>query len=106
MFMPKRPVSLTLEDSNLVWLRGVTARSGGRSLSETVDRLITSAREAGGAAAAASRSVAGTIDISASDAALDGADVAITALFAQSLSRPMLVADARASFTRKRPRRG
>lgn len=104
--MPKRPVSLTIEESNLVWLRGVTERSGARSLSETVDRLITSARETGGVAAAAARSVVGTIDISATDAALDEADLAIRDLFARSLSRPMFARDARGALTSKRRPRG
>jgi len=106
MFMAKRPVSLTIDESNLVWVRGVAERSGARSLSEAVDRLITAARESGGVAAADARSVVGTIDISATDAALDGADQAMRDLFAQSMSRPMLARDARVSSTPKRRRRG
>jgi hypothetical protein len=102
--MAKKPVSLTLDESNLVWLRGLTARSAARSLSETVDRLVTSARERGVAAKAA-RSVVGTIGIPAADPALDHADAALRDLFARSLMRPMLAQDARTpSASRRRPR--
>jgi hypothetical protein len=102
MFMPRRPVSLTIEESNLLWLRGLTARSGARSLSETVDRLVTSARESGGVAAAVARPVVGTIDLPAADAALDLADEAIRELTARSLSRPMPARDGREAASRRR----
>jgi len=105
MFMPRKAVSLTIEESNLVWLRGVTARSGVRSLSETVDRLITAARERGGAAAAA-RSVVGTIDIAATDPALDEADDALRTLFARSLARSAAGGTAPGRTAGRRRRRG
>ena len=50
--MPKRAVSLTIDEANLLWLRGQTAASGNRSLSDTVDRLITEARKSGRAPSA------------------------------------------------------
>lgn len=100
--MPKKPVSLTLEEANIAWLKGVTARSGGRSVSDTVDRLITSARESGVGAPA--RSVVGSIDLPAHDTTLVAADVAVRDLFAESLSRPFLVNETRAALTPKRRR--
>lgn len=106
MFMPKRPVSLTLEASNLVWLRGVAQLSGARSLSDAVDRLITSARQSGSGAAAAARSVVGTVDIAATDPALGEADQAIRDLFARSLARPMITSGAAPSPATRRSRRG
>jgi hypothetical protein len=106
MFMPKTPVSVTLDESNLVWLRGLTARAGARSLSETLDRLVTAARESGVPAAAVARSVVGTIDIPAADAALDHADDAVRDLFARSLSRPLLVKQPRVSVSPTRRRGG
>lgn len=102
----KRAVSLTLDEFNLVWLKGLTERSGARSLSETVDRLITAARENRGAAAQAARSVVGTIDIAPADPALEGADDTVRALFAESLARPIVVREAKAASQPKRPRRG
>jgi len=105
--MPKRAVSLTLDEGNLLWLKGLTERSGARSVSETVDRLIASAREGGVASTAAAQSVVGTIDIAAADPNLEQADAAMQELFARSLSRPFLVKEERASSrSSRRPRRG
>jgi hypothetical protein len=106
MFMPKKPLSVTLDESNLVWLRGLAARSGARSISETLDRLVTSARESGAPAAKVARSVVGTIDVPVTDAALDHADDALRDLFARSLSRPLLVKERRVSFSPTRRRGG
>jgi hypothetical protein len=97
---------VTLDASNLVWLKGLTTRSGTRSLSETLDRLITAAREAGTAAAGGARSTVGTIDIPPGDAALEEADDVVRELFARSLSGPMPALEARASRTTRRRRRG
>ena len=88
--MPKRPVSVTLEDANLVWLRGRAAATGRRSLSDLLDALVTEARLGGRAADVPSRSVVGSIDIADDDDDLARADQAIARLFAQSLGRPLL----------------
>jgi hypothetical protein len=96
MFMPKRAISLTLEETNLLWLRG---RARGRgNLSGAVDDLITAARMGGPGAAIAARSVAGTIDLAADDPRLERADAAIRDLFAQSLARPMRVAESTPAY--------
>lgn len=102
----KKPVSVTLDEANLVWLRGVTQRTGARSLSETLDRLITSAREGHVPGAHAARSVVGTIDIAAADPALQQADDEVRDLFARSLARPFLVKETRSTYRVKRSRRG
>jgi hypothetical protein len=107
MFMPKQPISLTLDESNLVWLRGVTARSGARSVSETVDRIITAARESGEAQPQSMRSVVGTIDIAEGDEMLEAADAVVRAMFERSLARPFLVKEQKATYgAKRRSRRG
>ncbi len=89
MFMPKKPLSVTLDEQNLLWLRGRAAVTKRRSLSEALDGLITAART-GGHGADAPRSVVGTIDIAADDPNLDHADDYINTFVTGSLSRPFL----------------
>jgi hypothetical protein len=88
MIMPKRAISLTLEESNLLWLKGLAARSGARSLSEAVDRIVSNVREGTTAASFGVRSIVGSIEIPADDPDLTKADAAIRQLFAHSLARP------------------
>ena len=57
----KRAVSVTLDADNLVWLR---AQAGGRrNVSRIVNELVGEARAAGRRFGAATRSVAGTVDL-------------------------------------------
>ena len=93
--MPKKPVSLTLEESNLLWLKG---RSYGRNLSAAVDALIAEARAGRLGTPAPARSVIGTIDVAADDPMLDGADAAVHALFAASLARPVVFREDRSAY--------
>ena len=86
MFMPKKPLSVTLEEDNILWLKGRTIAGKQRSLSEALDTVVTAARTRGNAAEA--RSVVGTVDIAAADPALAGADAALRALFDASLAPP------------------
>ncbi len=88
--MAKSALSVTLEETNLLWLRGRAAARKKRSLSETLDEILTEAR-AGGAGADAIRSVVGTIDIADVDPDLELADAAVGSLFTSSLDRPFLV---------------
>ena len=96
--MGKKAVSLTLGESNLLWLQAAAARRGVRSMSELVDQLITSARAVG----AAPQSVVGTIDIDSADPELEAADAAIRELFADSLGRPFVVREHRRTLQTKR----
>jgi hypothetical protein len=89
MFMPKQPVSVTLEETNILWLKGRARGGGYRSMSEVLDELITAGRKQRYAGDV--RSVAGTIDIAETDPLLERADAAIRDEFAASLSRPLLV---------------
>ena len=74
--MPKRAVSVTLDVDNLIWLR---AQAGaGRNVSRIVNELVSEARAVGRRFGAATRSVAGTVDLRSYDPA--AADREIRAL--------------------------
>ena len=94
--MPKKAVSLTLDEGNLLWLKGRAYRHG--NLSAAVDDLITAARAGRLGAAAGARSVVGTIDLAADDPHLEQADEAVRDLFARSLARPFRVSDPRTVY--------
>ena len=107
--MPKKAVSLTLGESNLLWLQSLTTRGGGRSLSDAVDRLITEARATDGTGGLAPKSVVGSIDLNPADARLDDADAALRQLFTGSLARAFVLRDrpvANLSRRKKSTRRG
>jgi len=89
MFMAKKPVSITLDEANLLWLRGRAAGRKKRSLSDAIDEILTEARH-GGHGADAPRSVMGTIDIAIDDPNLDAADAAVRGQFDDSTSRPFI----------------
>ena len=44
MFMPKQPVSVTLDADNLLWLRARAVSRKRRSLSDALDEILTAAR--------------------------------------------------------------
>ena len=94
--MPKLAISITLQTENLTWLKA-RARSGqARSVSDVLDRLVTEARTRG--VASDVRSVVGSIDVDPADPLLLNADAAIRALFAESLARPLMVKEKRATY--------
>jgi hypothetical protein len=109
--MARRALSITLEIDNVAWLKG-RAGAAGESVSEMIDQLVTAARYGHGAAQAA-RSVAGTIDVDASDPLLEHADAALRAAFEESLGRPLdtargrpvAVREARATYKTARARK-
>ena len=78
--MAKKPVSVTLDAGNLLWLKSRTLARKGRSVSDTLDAIISEVRESGPFAADA-RSVVGSIDLPADDPDLTGADQYIRSLF-------------------------
>jgi|SRR4029453_10922721 hypothetical protein len=84
--MTKKAVSLTLDEANLLWLKGQGYGRG--NLSAAVDDLITEARLGRLGKRSAARSVVGSVDIAVDDPKLEQADAAIRELFAASLSRP------------------
>ena len=83
--MPKKAVSLTLDETNLVWLKGRGYGQG--NLSAAVDELITAARAGRLGAPSPVQSIVGTIDLAADDPQLERADSAMRNLFAASLAR-------------------
>jgi hypothetical protein len=90
MFMPKQPLSVTLDQDNLLWLRGRAASRKRKSLSDALDEILTAAR-LGGLPANVSRSVVGTADIAADDPDLTHADVYLRELFSASAAQPRRV---------------
>lgn len=101
--MPKRPISLTIEESNLLWLKGRARVTAGGSVSEAVDQLVAEARAGRLGRSEPSRSVVGTIDL-AQDPLLADADVAVRATFAASLARPVAVSGKHLPATKTRSR--
>jgi len=101
--MPKNAVSVTLDADNVLWLKGRTHATGGRSLSDTLDRLITDARTGGRHLEGGARSVVGTIDIDRSDVELAGADEAIRQQFVASIERPWVARERPPARGRRAP---
>lgn len=79
--MPKRAVSVTLAESNLLWLRGQVRAATGSSLSAVLDALVSEARSRGRVHEDSVRSVVGTVAIAERDPDLRAADAAVRALF-------------------------
>ena len=102
--MPKQPVSVTLDQDNLLWLRGRMTGRKRRSLSDALDEVITAAR-LGGLGANEIRSVVGTIDIASDDPLLERADAYVRSEFERSLARPSLVRQGGPASTTGRGRR-
>ncbi len=105
--MPKTPISVTLDEENLLWLKGRAVKARG-SLSAVLDDLVAQARAGRLSTPAAARSVVRTIDLPPDDPELDGADEVVRALFDRSTARPLLAKDTPPPYgePRKKPRRG
>jgi hypothetical protein len=97
--MSKQAISVTLSAENLVWLRARTVALGRRSVSDTLDGLVSEARgrERGLIAA---RSVAGTLRIAGDDPDLSTADAAVRDLFSASLGAGYAPAEGRGRRSR------
>jgi hypothetical protein len=103
MFMPKQALSVTLDEANLLWLRGRAARRKKRSLSDALDEILTAARQ-GGRGGDAPRSVVGTIDIAGDDPRLERVDEVTRGLFSDSMSRPFMVREKAPVYGGRQPR--
>ena len=95
--MPKKAVSITLDESNLLWLKGRARVRAGGSLSEAVDQLIAEARAGTLGAAEPPRSVVGTIEVP-DDAVLTAASVDLGSVFTATLDRPVFMEETRAAM--------
>jgi hypothetical protein len=93
----KKAVSLTLDETNLLWLKGRARVLAGGSLSEAVDQLIDEARSGRLGAGEPPRSVVGTIDVPDDDVLLK-AGAELRTLFDASLARPIFVHEDRPGF--------
>lgn len=82
----RKPVSVTLDELNLLWLKGQAIAAKG-SLSQVLDRLVTRARQGGDAEPRAIRSVRGTIDFPVDDKSLAEMDAFVRASFEESFER-------------------
>ena len=102
--MAKQAISVTLDGDNITWLKGRVGASGGRSLSELLDQIISAARYGG--QAGVSRSVVGTVAIDRSDPTLEQADAAVRSLFETTIGRPTVVRERRPAYGRAKTRRG
>jgi len=97
----KYAISVTLQQDNLLWLKGQAAARTSGNVSELVNTLIREARTAGRAHPDAIRSVAGTIDLP-DEETLAEAGRHVRGLFERSLSRPMMVRET----PPRKPKRG
>ena len=103
--MAKKAVSLTLDEGNLLWLKGRARVASGGNVSEAVNQLVSEARAGRLGASATPRSVVGTVDISIADPRLGRADAALKDLFTASLGRPMMVREEGPGFEPARGKR-
>ncbi|TMA36917.1 MAG: hypothetical protein E6J83_16560 [Deltaproteobacteria bacterium] len=85
--MSRKAISITLEEENLLWLRGQARAGGRRNVSQLVDRLVSDARAAGRVHADSIRSVVGTIALATADPDLAGADRTIRRMFSSGRRR-------------------
>ena len=83
--MPKKALSVTLDQANVVWLKGRARLSGG-NLSDVLDKVVTYARTGRGTVLGTNTSVVGMVDLS-DDPTLTKADAAVRDGFADYLSR-------------------
>lgn len=102
----RKPISITLAEDNLLWLRGQAARTAKGSVSEVLDRIVSEARAGGRTDPAAVRSVVGSVDLPDDDPDLAQADAYVRSLFAASARQPMLVREGTARRPARRSRRG
>jgi hypothetical protein len=108
--MAKTAISLTIEQTNLLWLKGRARVVAGGSLSAAVDQLIAEARAGRLGQGDPPKSVVGTIDLPDEQVLAAGKEL-IAGLFAGSLSRPVFVHEDAPGYRRskaaaKKKRRG
>jgi hypothetical protein len=98
--MSRQAISVTLDADNITWLKGRAGAGGLRSLSELLNRIVTTARQSKSAPHA--RSVVGTVTICPDDPDLREADVAIQALYNASLGGSSVIRDKRSADRQRR----
>lgn len=88
--MPRKAVSVTLDELNLTWLRSRARLTADGNLSQALDRLVTDARTGGGTKTPV-RSPVGLVTLPPDDPDLSKAKAAVRRLFEESLARPLYV---------------
>lgn len=86
--MSKKAISVTLEKSNLLWLRSQVAHRGARSISEVLDQILVATRSSSEDPSAV-RSVKGTVEIDEASLDLSLATSVLRGEFEASLARPL-----------------
>lgn len=90
--MAKKAVSVTLDEMNLLWLKGRARVSSGGNVSEELDKLITAARFGKAGAAPVVTSAVGMVDLS-DDPDLEKADEAVREMWDEYLENVSLMAE-------------
>jgi hypothetical protein len=83
----RKPVSVTLDQDNIIWLKGRAIATARGSLSEVLDRIVTAARLEGRTEPEAIQSVVGMIELPEDDPDLEKAHAEMVALFEESAQR-------------------
>jgi len=102
--MPKKAISVTLDESNVLWLKARARMSSSNNVSEALDQLVTEARMNGKAVPRPWPSLVGTIDLK-DDPELLKADEFVKAYWNEWLSAQSMANEDR-SAKPKRKRRG
>lgn len=87
--MPKKALSVTLDEANVLWLKG-RARITRGNVSDALDKLVTQARVGRAGHIGGATSVVGMVDLS-DDPDLLKADAAVQEWFAEYLAKPFEV---------------
>ena len=102
--MPKAAISVTIDRDNLMWLSARARSTRARSLSQTLDELITAARLQH-QSHDGPRSIVGMVEIPEDDPDLTKADAYIRELFEVSLNNTARQLAGKAEPRRRRTRR-
>jgi hypothetical protein len=102
----RRPISVTIEENNLLWLKAQAAATSRGNVSAVLDRLVAEARAEGRTDSNAVKSVCGTIDLPASDLDLEEASSYMRDVVDRSLGRPLDPARGKPLLAREEPPRG
>lgn len=99
--MPKKALSVTLDETNVLWLKARARISSANNVSEELDKLITAARFGKGRTVPAVTSAVGMVDLS-DDPNLEKADAAVRAGFDEWLARASLMNESTPGSARSR----
>ena len=99
--MAKKAMSVTLDEANVLWLKGRARIVAGNNVSELLDQLVTEARTARGGGKPPYPSVVGMVDLS-DDPTLEKAEAFVKDYWAEYLSGVPKVSEDAPGTTAKR----